>query len=159
MSSALCSLFGLERISRVESLVWARLGQLVGLQLFASHFLKSVSLSLSFSFSFSRCLCLRLLGDIKITSTSTERQKRSQNLAPVLIMIYGNSLVFSRKIITSTGLYRCCAPGASAPVVVKNQTPISVCSLSLSLSLTASSSVPCSMRSLLPQRCRERARG
>ena len=64
------------------------------------------------------------LGDLKITSTSTERQKRSQNLAPVLVIISGNSLVFSRKIITSTGFYRCCAPGASAPVVVKNQSPI-----------------------------------
>ena len=27
-------------------------------------------------------------------------------------------------MITSTGFYRCCAPGASAPVVVKNQSPI-----------------------------------
>ena len=32
----------------------------------------------------------------------------------------GNSLVFSRKIIPSTGFYRCCAPRASAPVVVKS---------------------------------------
>ena len=64
-----------------------------------------------------------VLGDLKITSASTERQKRSQNLAPVLAIISGNSLVFSRKIITSTGFYRCCAPGASAPVVVKNQSP------------------------------------
>ena len=40
---------------------------------------------------------------------STERQKGSQNLAPVLVIISGNSLVFSRKIITSTGFYRCCA--------------------------------------------------
>ena len=63
------------------------------------------------------------LGDLKITSTSPERQKRSGNLAPVLVIISGNSLVFSRKIITSTGFYRCCAPGASAPVVVKNQSP------------------------------------
>ena len=63
------------------------------------------------------------LGDIIITGTSTERQKRSQNLAPVLVIISGNSLVFSRKIINSSGFYRCCAPGASAPVVVKNQSP------------------------------------
>ena len=62
-------------------------------------------------------------GDSKITSTSTERQERSQNLTPVLVIISGNSLVFSRKIITSTGFYRCCAAGASAPVVVKNQSP------------------------------------
>ena len=34
---------------------------------------------------------------LKITSTSTERQKRSQNLAPVVVIISGNSLVFSRK--------------------------------------------------------------
>ena len=36
-----------------------------------------------------------------MTSTSTERQKRSQNLAPVLLIISGNSLVFYRKITTS----------------------------------------------------------
>ena len=35
----------------------------------------------------------------------------------------GNSLVFSRKIITSTGFYRYCAPDASAPVVVINESP------------------------------------
>ena len=33
------------------------------------------------------------------------------------------ALVFSRKIITSTGFYQCCAPGASAPVVVKISLP------------------------------------
>ena len=65
----------------------------------------------------------RKIGDLKLTSTSTERQKRSQNLAPVLVIISGNSLVFSRKITTSTCFYRCCAPGASARVVVKNQSP------------------------------------
>ena len=59
------------------------------------------------------------IGDLKITSASTERQNRSQNLAPVLVIISGSSLVFSRKIITSTGFYRCCAPGASAPAVIK----------------------------------------
>ena len=48
------------------------------------------------------------IGDIKITSTSTEKQKRSQNLAPVLVIISGISLVFSVKIFTSTGFYRCC---------------------------------------------------
>ena len=32
---------------------------------------------------------------LKITSTSTERQKRSQNLAPVLVILSVNSLVFS----------------------------------------------------------------
>ena len=63
------------------------------------------------------------IGDLKITSTSTERQKRSQNLAPVLLIISGKSLVFSRKIITSTDFYRYCAPDASAPVVVINQSP------------------------------------
>ena len=66
---------------------------------------------------------LRCVGDLKITSTSTERQKRSQNLAPVLVIIPGKSLVFSRKIITSTDFYRYCAPDASAPVVVINQSP------------------------------------
>ena len=63
------------------------------------------------------------IGDLRITSTSIERQKRSQNSAPVLVIIFGNSLVFSRNIITSIGFYRYCAPSASAPVVVKNQSP------------------------------------
>ena len=54
------------------------------------------------------------LGDLIITSASTERQKRSQNLVPVLVMISGHALVFSKKIIT-----RVLRPGASAPVVVK----------------------------------------
>ena len=34
-----------------------------------------------------------------MTSTSTEKQKRSQNLLPVLVIISGNSLVFSRKLL------------------------------------------------------------
>ena len=63
------------------------------------------------------------IGDLKITSASTERQKRSQNLAPALVIISGKSLVFSRKIITSTDFYRYCAPDASAPVVVINESP------------------------------------
>ena len=66
------------------------------------------------------------LGDLKITSTSTERQKRSQNLAPVLVIFSAKSLVFSRKIITSTDFYRYCAPDASAPVVVINQSPTQI---------------------------------
>ena len=44
-----------------------------------------------------------MIGDSRITSASTERQKRSQDSAPVLVIISGNSLVFSRKIMTSTG--------------------------------------------------------
>ena len=39
------------------------------------------------------------LGDLRISSTSTERQKRSQNLAPALVIISWNSLVFSRKLL------------------------------------------------------------
>ena len=54
---------------------------------------------------------------------STEGQKFHENLAPVLVMISGNSLVFSWKLITSTGFYRYCAPDASAPVVVINEPP------------------------------------
>ena len=54
---------------------------------------------------------------------STEAQKFHDNLVPVLVMISRNSLVFSRKIITSAGFYRCCAPDASAPVVVINESP------------------------------------
>ena len=49
------------------------------------------------------------------------RQKRCQSLAPVLVIIFGNSLVFSRKNMTSTGFYRCCAPRrcqSLAPVLV-----------------------------------------
>ena len=49
------------------------------------------------------------LGAWKITSTGTEGQKLHENLAPVLVIISGKSLVFSRKIITSTGFYRYCA--------------------------------------------------
>ena len=54
---------------------------------------------------------------------STEGQKLHENSAPVLVIISGHSLVFSRKIITSTGFYRYCAADASAPVVVINQSP------------------------------------
>ena len=57
-------------------------------------------------------------------STSTEGQKLPENLAPVLVIISGKSLVFSRKMITSTGFYRYCAPVVSAPVVVINESPI-----------------------------------
>ena len=71
---------------------------------------------------FCPCDC-DFLRDSKITSTSTERRKRSQNLAPVLVTMSRNSLVFSGKVTTSTEFYRCCAPGASAPVVVKNHSP------------------------------------
>ena len=42
----------------------------------------------------------------------------------MLVRISGNFLVFPRKIITSTGFYRCCAAGASAPVVVKIGLPV-----------------------------------
>ena len=79
--------------------------------------------------NFAKNLGRQILGNTfsdppkKITSTSTERQKRSQNLAPVLAIISGNSLVFSRRIINSTVFYRCCAAGASAPVVVQNLSP------------------------------------
>ena len=41
---------------------------------------------------------------------STEGQKFHQNLAPVLVIILWNSLVFSRKIITSTDFYRYLRP-------------------------------------------------
>ena len=47
------------------------------------------------------------IGDLEITSASNERQKRSQNLAPVLVIISGNSLAFSRKMITSTVFFFC----------------------------------------------------
>ena len=63
------------------------------------------------------------IGAWKITSTSTEGQKLHENLAPVLVITSGKSLVFSRKIITSTGFCRHCAPDASAPVVVINEFP------------------------------------
>ena len=59
----------------------------------------------------------------KITSTSTEGQTLHENLAPVLVIISEKSLVISRKIITSTGFYWYCAPDASAPVVVINESP------------------------------------
>ena len=53
--------------------------------------------------SLERLKTSSFFGDLKITSTSTERQKHSQNLAPVLVIHFGNSLVFSRKTITSIG--------------------------------------------------------
>ena len=61
---------------------------------------------------------------LKNCQYSTEGQKFHENSAQALVIITGNSLVFSRKSITSTGFYRHYAPGASAPVVVINGSPI-----------------------------------
>ena len=47
---------------------------------------------------------------LKYYQYSTGGQKFHQNVAPVLVIILWNSLVFSRKIITSTDFYRYCAP-------------------------------------------------
>ena len=48
-------------------------------------------------------------------------QKRSQSFSTST----GNNLwefsVFSTKMITSTGFYQCCAPGASAPVTPRTE--------------------------------------
>ena len=86
---------------------------------------------------------------------STERQKRGQNSAPVLVIISGKSLAFSRRIITSTGFYRCYAPGASAPVVVKNQSP-SFCDFrQSSTQLLVCGRLSC-LRSRNRKRCRQR---
>ena len=52
------------------------------------------------------CLCPKTT----ITVLKGRILKCDQNLAPALVIIWGNSLVFLRKIITSTGFYRCCAP-------------------------------------------------
>ena len=41
---------------------------------------------------------------------STEGQKFHHNLAPVLVMMSGESLEISRETITSTDFYRYCAP-------------------------------------------------
>ena len=54
---------------------------------------------------------------------SIEGHKFHQYLAPALVIISGHSLVFSRKIITSTGFLTVLRPDASAPVVVQNQSP------------------------------------
>ena len=62
----------------------------------------------------SRFGVIFLLRRLNITRASTERRKQCQNLAPGLVTMSGISLVFSRKILTGTGFYRCCAPGASA---------------------------------------------
>ena len=51
-------------------------------------------------------------------------RKRSQNLAPVLVIISGNSLVFSRKIITSTGFLPVLRPRRVSTSSGKNQSPI-----------------------------------
>ena len=42
-----------------------------------------------------------------------ERQKCHQSLGPVLVIVSGNSLVFSRKLITSTGFCRLSDPNRS----------------------------------------------
>ena len=68
-----------------------------------------------------RSLCL---GDLKITSTALKGQNATKiQHQYCLVIISVNSLVFSRKIIASTSFYWCCASDASAPVVVKNQSP------------------------------------
>ena len=46
---------------------------------------------------------------------STEGQEFHENLAPVLAMLSVNLLICSRKIITSTGFYRCSARAVPAP--------------------------------------------
>ena len=66
------------------------------------------------------------VGALKITSTVLKGRSFTKILAPVLVTILWTSLVFSRKIIASTGLYRCCTPDASAPVVAINESPIGV---------------------------------
>ena len=64
---------------------------------------------------FSRCTSQNLPPasedrSLKNCQYGTEGQKFHQDLAPVLAMTSGNSLAFSRKTITSTDFYRCCAP-------------------------------------------------
>ena len=70
---------------------------------------------------------------------STEGQKIDRNSAPVLVMILGKSLVFSRKSITSTGFLPVLRLDASAPVVVKNQSPTYCSFWASGCSMTASS--------------------
>ena len=60
---------------------------------------------------------------LKNYQDSTEGQKFRQNLAPVMVIISGNSLAFSRKLLSVLVIIlRHCAPDAPAPVV-KNQSP------------------------------------
>ena len=51
------------------------------------------------------------------------RKNLHVNLAPVLVILSGKSPGFSRKISTSTGFCRYCAPDASAPVALINESP------------------------------------
>ena len=48
----------------------------------------------------------RCLGTLKIASTVLKGFESHKILAPVLVIISGNSLVFSRKIIASTDFYQ-----------------------------------------------------
>ena len=54
--------------------------------------------------------CLGLARSLKNYQYGTEGQKRHPTLESVLVIVSGNSLVFSRKSITSTGFCWCCAP-------------------------------------------------
>ena len=65
-----------------------------------------------------------LFRNLKDYQYSAEGQKLHQHLAPVLVITLWNSLVFSRKMTTSTDFCRCCAPDASALVVVKISLPL-----------------------------------
>ena len=74
--------------------------------------------------AFHQDVFLSEIGDQKFTSTTVLKGKNVAKIfAPVLVIILWNSLVFPRKILTSTEFYRRCAPDAPAPVVVKNQSP------------------------------------
>ena len=53
---------------------------------------------------------------LKNYQSSTEEQKRHQHLAPVLVIIAGISLVFSRNIFASTGFFSGAVPRRSARV-------------------------------------------
>ena len=64
--------------------------------------------------------------NLKDHQYSIEGQKFHQTLAPVLVIISGTSLTFSRTIITSTGSFLVLRPDVSAPVVVKIQSPTTI---------------------------------
>ena len=84
---------------------WISGGQAHSLHLYPSLRFDVREEAVTMVVTFTSQFYFEIIGDLKITSASAERQKRSQNLAPALVISFGNSLVFSRKIITSTGFF------------------------------------------------------
>ena len=67
----------------------------------------------------------RILSEPEKLPVQYWRAEIHQNLAPVLVILSGNPLVFSRKnFYQLLVFYWCCAPDVSAPAVIINESPI-----------------------------------